>query len=130
MKIERLCRTVAVIQSDIGFLIKRGLKGEIMSDLHEFPYFEIEPNAFSPQAAQEMVSDNLKLCVEQITVLEKVDQGFTRYQVRLFPILFVCRNPRQIPGMQWLSHEKLMNLAFSSGHRKIFQQLDDWLLPV
>lgn len=129
IKIERLYRSVAVIQCGSDLLVKRGQKGKIMSDLYEFPYFEITPEAFSPQEIQAKITQHYALDVMQLHLLEEVSQGFTRYQVRLYPILFTCQQTREVEGMEWLSYSSLKQLAFSSGHRRIFQQLDDLLLP-
>ncbi len=130
IKIEFLYRAVAVIQCGSDFLVQRGRKGELMSDLYEFPYFEIDKEAFSPQVLQAKIIDKYTLPVVQTHILAEVQQGFTRYQVRLYPILFTCQQVKKIEGLDWLSHPALKRLAFSSGHRRIFQQLDDLLLPV
>lgn len=130
IKIEYLHRAVAVIQCDSHLLVKRGQKGVIMSDLYEFPYFEVEKEAASPQALKAKIMQHYALNVTQKQILKEVNQGFTRYQAQLYPILFTCPQPQKIEGLVWLPHQTLRQLAFSSGHRRIFQQIDDWLLPV
>lgn len=130
VKVERLYRFVAVIQNDCHFLVKRGKKGAIMSDLYEFPYFEVSPEGISAPEAQAKIAKDYALEAIPKHPLIEVRQGFTRYQVRLFPLLFTCRDVKHIEGCEWLSYTVLKQLAFSSGHRRIFQQLGDLLLPV
>ena len=48
-KIEQLHRSVAVVQCGSSYLVSRGKKGAVMSDLYEFPYFDISPEEFSPR---------------------------------------------------------------------------------
>jgi A/G-specific adenine glycosylase len=130
VKTEYLYRSVAVIQSGHNFLVKRGQKGALMSDLYEFPYFAMTKETFSAEELRMRIEQHFALQVVQKHMLTEVSQGFTRYQVRLYPILFMCLQPQEIEGLEWLSYSTLKHLAFSSGHRRIFQQLDDLLLPV
>lgn len=123
--VEYLHRAVAVIRSDSFYLVKRGEKGAIMSDLYEFPYFEMMKEDFSPQHLQSQIEQHYALEVVQKQVLPEVSHGFTRYHVRLYPILFNCQQAKTVEGLDWLSHEALKQRAFSSGHRRIFQQLDN-----
>lgn len=134
VKIEQLFRAVAVIQCGSNLLVKRGVKGEIMRDLYEFPYFEITQKEFSPNFLQKIIEETFSLEVEAIHQLKEVSHGFTRYQVKLFPALFSCDRPKEIQGMEWLSLQSLKQLAFSSGHLRIYQQLGhgfgDLLQPI
>lgn len=123
IKIEYLHRSVAVIQSGSAYLVKRGEKGAIMSDLYEFPYFDITGQSFCVQQLQAHIKELYALQIEKKQALAEVDQGFTRYQVRLYPILFTCLEPKNVENLEWLSYQSLKQLAFSSGHRRIFQQL-------
>jgi A/G-specific adenine glycosylase len=123
--VEYLHRAVAVIQSDSLYLVKRGKKGAIMSDLYEFPYFEMTKEDFSSQRLQSQIEQHYALEVVQRQVLPEVRHGFTRYRVRLYPILFTCQQAKTVEGLDWLSHETLKQLAFSSGHRRIFQRLEN-----
>lgn len=127
IKIEQLYRSVAVIQCDSHLLVKRGQKGAIMSDLYEFPYFEETKERFSSTNLRSKVAKYFALNVVEQEVLKEVKQGFTRYQAHLYPILFSCQQLQEIEGYVWLSYQKLKQLAFSSGHRRIFQQIGDLL---
>lgn len=122
-KIEFLHRSVAVVQFGNSYLVSRGKKGAVMSDLYEFPYFDISPEEFSPSQLKKNINLQYSLQVVQKKVLPEVAHGFTRYRVRLYPVLFHCHEPKEVEGLDWLPFEALQKLAFSSGHRRIFQQL-------
>ncbi len=124
IKVERLYRSVVVIQAGDSFLLKKGEKGKLMSDLYEFPYFE-EEKGFLTEAISEKVGKHLGLHVEQKGYLKEVKQSFTRYQAHLTPILYHCEHPKEIEGYTWIFNCDLKKLPFSSGHRKILHQLID-----
>lgn len=123
VKVEHLYRSVAVIQSRSSYLVKRGIKGKVMSDLYEFPFFEIERSQFCSKVLKGMIKTHFSLEVIENSILPEVSHGFTRYQVRLYPALFYCPAIQEVEGYQWVSKEDLQNLAFSSGHRRIFRQI-------
>ncbi len=128
IKIEHLFRAVAVIQWDSHFLVTRGERGAIMSDLYEFPYFEVDKETLDLQDLEAKIRENYDFSLIQRCVLKEVKHGFTRYQARLYPIWFNCQQPKKIENFEWLSYQELKQLAFSSGHRRVFQQLGDLLL--
>lgn len=122
---QKLFRTVAVLEFDKKILVKRGKKGEIMSDLHEFPYFETNSaKALSKKDLQsKLESWNLKVSAPQKMPIVK--HSFTRYQVQLTPIYFKCQTNPIIDDYLWLTYEELNQLAFSSGHRRIFEMIKE-----
>ncbi|CUI15721.1 A/G-specific adenine glycosylase MutY [Candidatus Protochlamydia naegleriophila] len=122
-KTEHLYRAVAVIQSAGYFLVKRGKKGEIMSDLYEFPFFETARDGMTPQQLQRHINSQFGLSVKAGQSLPSVEHGFTRYQARLDPVIFACAHRLAVPDLEWLDVEALKQRAFSSGHRRIFQGL-------
>ena len=122
-KIERLYRTVAVIQCEDTYLVKRGEKGAIMSDLYEFPYFDVPQEETSPEKLESQLQVTYGLQLTQKAILPEEKHGFTRYQVQLYPVLFTCTHRKNVEGGNWLSVDSLQKLAFSSGHRRIFQQI-------
>lgn len=123
--IEHLHRSVAVVQAGSSYLVSRGRKGAVMSDLYEFPYFDITPQAFSPVELKKKMKHHYSLQIVQKKLLPEVTHGYTRYHVRLYPVLFQTDDPKEIDGFDWIPHEALQKLAFSSGHRRIFHQLSD-----
>lgn len=125
-KIESLFRAVAVIRHDNKILVRRGVQGEIMSDLHEFPYFEITADGIDQDSFQEKVNNWLgsKVVFEQN--LPDVAHSFTRFRVKLTSMEFISeakRLPKVEPGYQWLTMLEISNLAFSSGHRRVLSEL-------
>ncbi|MFI0435064.1 MAG: A/G-specific adenine glycosylase [Parachlamydiaceae bacterium] len=129
IKIESIYRFVAVIQQGDHFLVKRGEKGAIMSDLYEFPYVEVKKGERSADAWMVQMENRYALRIEKTYPLQPVSQGFTRYQAVLYPSLFSCQEMKEVEGLVWLSLTALKQLAFSSGHRRIFQQVVDLPLP-
>lgn len=119
-----LNRCVAVICSGDSFLVRKGAAGNIMADLYEFPYFEM--------AAAEDCVDDISLKIENTFGLEisfakelkRVEHSFTRYRARLRPLLFNTNFQKPVnTSFQWLSLEELRELPFSSGHRRILDNL-------
>lgn len=112
-KVTKLERTVLIIQSKEGFLVKKGVKGKIMADLYEFPWLDghddIEKriqDAFGP--------------FEILEKLESVSHGFTRYQAKLYPYLIALKGDYR---GDYLWQKNLSSIPFSSGHRKIASRL-------
>lgn len=122
-KVEHLHRSVAVIQAGSSYLVQRGKKGAIMSDLYEFPYFDIGNEKFNPKTLKQNIGQSYSLKVIQKAVFEEVRHSFTRYHAHLYPVLYQCLDPRPVEGLEWIPHESLKKVAFSSGHRRIFHQL-------
>jgi A/G-specific adenine glycosylase len=123
---EALYRSVAVIRAGVSgdlYLVNRCKKGAIMSDLHEFPYFESNLDGLSVIDMQQKILEQLQCKVSWKEALSLVAHSFTKYRVRLTPHLFVCNNVAEVAGYQWLSLEELQALAFSSGHRRILNNL-------
>lgn len=124
IKVERLYRSVAVIRCANVFLVKRGAKGAVMSDLYEFPQFQINEGEFSLMEMRDQIERSLSLEVVEEKILPEVTHGFTRYLVKLYPALFICRDMKEIDGLEWLSEASLEKLAFSSGHRRIYREVN------
>jgi A/G-specific adenine glycosylase len=120
-KTKFLYRAVAILSCHEHYLIKRGKKGEIMSDLHEFPFFEVSMDGITTTQFQVQIEQSYGLATQVVQSLPQVYQSFTRYQVLLNPVLFSCKTPIPIEGFEWMSLPALKKLAFSSGHRRIFE---------
>lgn len=130
IQVEKLYRAVAVIQSNSHFLVRRGQKGEVMSDLYEFPYLEIGQQDVVSGQIEKKVAQWFSFPLVREGKLSEVSHGFTRYQAYLYPYFYSCSERRQIEGYEWISYEALKELPFSSGHRRIFQQVSRLLLQV
>lgn len=122
-KTENLYRAVAIIEHQNKFLVRRSQQGEIMSDLHEFPYFEVGVEGVSEKQLTYMIKGKFQIKATWETDLPEESHSFTRYRVKLFPAKFSCKSPPHIDQHQWLTLTQLRELAFSSGHRRILQML-------
>lgn len=110
--ITPLERSVFVVHHAGWVLVKRGEKEAIMADLYEFPYEERRGD----------VPDWLKRgsLVEE---LETIVHHFTRFKVTLYPSFWEMDERRDLPGYEWVEVARLSALPFSSGHRKLKNQL-------
>lgn len=123
-KTKTLYRSVTVIHWQDHFLVKRGTSGAIMHDLHEFPYFETDTNGMTKEELSQRIESEWKLRVVCIKPLLKTSHSFTHYQVHLYPMLFSIEKMLSIDQYQWIPLTQLKKLAFSSGHRRIFNSLE------
>ena len=116
-KITELRRAVVLIEAEWSFLIKKGTSGQVMADLYEFPYFEMEKDVWEIKEVMQRIKE-WGMRVEWVRKLPLVKHSFTRYRATLYPWLFKGLFA-EIPGFEWASRERLQMLPFSSGHRKI-----------
>lgn len=92
-------------------------KKKVMGHLVEFPYKEKEDK--SP-----IWTCLLKHSEKTYLPLKPVTQTFTRYRAKLTANLYRVNVMPNYKGLKWLSLEELKLYPFSSGHRKILQQLN------
>jgi len=116
-RILELFRTVVVIESNEMFLVRKGEKGKVMADLYEFPYFEgkIDPKKW--------VKTTFGMNVFPVRSLKQVIHSFTKYKATLFPMYFNAKETQPISGWEWVRKSELTRLPFSSGHRRILEQI-------
>ena len=118
-KTEELYRWVGVIVADQYTLIRRGTEGQIMHDLHEFPYVAAQSGA----EPRELLSHLLMLPLQERGRLNRITHGFTRYRVHLDPWIFNTVGQQPVEGYQWVHFDQLADFAFSSGHRRLLHAL-------
>ena len=121
--ITPLYREVPILLADDHILLRQVADGEIMSQLHEFPYFETEAGGWETHALAEKLQGDFQQEVKARTRLKEVTHGFTRYRARLRPTLFDCRKSSPPPQFQWVHRQQLPELPFSAGHRRILNDL-------
>lgn len=116
-KTTRLKRAVFLIEADGKILVKKGEAGKVMADLYEFPFFEMD-NVWT---REKMVSAVKKLGVNAKIVkkLPNTSHTFTRYKAELYPFRMKAKNCLPVDGYIWIEEERLNELPFSSGHRRI-----------
>lgn len=120
IKYEKLTRDLFIVIYSNSCLIRRGKTGEIMRDLHEFPYVE------TGQPLDEQLAKLGIFNSKQLAALPEVEHSFTRFRVRLMPQLVKVDEPQEISCYQWIPIEKLHLLAFSSGHKRVLQHFLEW----
>jgi A/G-specific adenine glycosylase len=109
-EIIQLRRQVAVVRVGEYVLVRQEKGKKVMSGLYEFPYAEEE---FAFQALVKKIAD-----------FQVVKHGFTRYRVTLFPTLYEMKEKIGVDGYEWLLWDRLKELPFSSGHRRILRMAD------
>lgn len=114
-KTTLLYRDVAVIECQGKIMIQKGQKGKIMADLYEFPY--VEKNRDVKEAFEAKLQVHLEYCY----ALPKQQQAFTRYRVHLFPHFLQAQDVDK--RFLWKDRESLNQLPFSSGHRRVLNEL-------
>lgn len=120
-----LHRAVAIVYSSHKVLISQVEAGKVMAGLHEFPYVELESDQI--ENAADLLQKDLKLSLEVKAKLPKLVHSFTRYRANLFPFIFEVDGEQERAlkqkGYRWVAKEELASLAFSSGHKRILQEL-------
>jgi A/G-specific adenine glycosylase len=104
-------RQVAIIEYQNEILIRQEKAGKVMAGLYEFPYAPLkQPLPFD-------------LPLRKLNELPIVKHGFTRYDVTLYPCRYEALEKKSLEGFVWKRREELSLLPFSSGHRRILQEL-------
>lgn len=115
-KTTLLKRIVIWLEAGGKVLVKKGEKGKVMADLYEFPYFEVEE--IWPE---KKVREAFGMEVKRIEKLPRVAHTFTRYKAELYPFRLYAEREKKVDGYEWVERERLRELPFSSGHRRILE---------
>ncbi len=106
----RFSKEIICVQFEDKFLIRKTPKGQVMADLWEFPSKE--------ELGEFVLSD-----CRQTGVFQKVKHGYTIYEASLIPTHWESSSEFMKEGYEWIAIEKLSELPFSAGHKKILRQL-------
>lgn len=109
-----LKRRVIIIHCKGEWLLKKGIRGKLMGDLYEFPYFDDPEEIFLNHFPFELTFE--EQLVEQ-------SQSFTRYRAQLFPTIWAAKEKKEMTGYQWFSWDAMQLIPFSSGHKRIVKEL-------
>lgn len=121
-EIIRLSRRVFIIECQGKVLLKIPPKEKLMQGLYEFPYKDFNENLDEAEFPFEL--DGLSFSKKTFRYfMEKVDQSYTRYQVKLYPEVHQVEKLEILHGFVWIDKEILKTLPFSSGHKKILINL-------
>ena len=119
-RIQKIVRSVAIVEADGAILVRKNDAQTVMQDLVEFPYFE---GRWSTRVLCTHVERLVSASVEPLGHLPPVKHSFTRFQATLFATRFRCAVRSEIPGWIWMSKTELHELAFSAGHRQLLSAL-------
>jgi A/G-specific adenine glycosylase len=113
-----LLRSVGVICFKNSYLIFKGAKGRVMADLYEFPYIE---KRVTGDELVDYFAHLLSIPLSYRHPLPPQSHTFTRYKAFLFPHLISAHS---ITSMhEWVAFDQMVQLPFSSGHRRILQTI-------
>lgn len=118
-----LYRSVAIIECEREYLVRKGKKGEVMADLYEFPFFESDKKGQTSKQLLNNLKGQHQLKGSVVRKLPVVVHSFTRYQAHLEPFHVTISDKYAVEGFDWKPMEALQHLAFSAGHRRILQHL-------
>jgi A/G-specific adenine glycosylase len=113
-----LKRSVAVISFQDLFFVQKGEKGKVMQDLYQFPFLDLVLTC--PEELTTAFSQSLGLPLEYRAELLNQHHTFTKYRVELYPHALKVKENTDLEG-EWYSIEKLRQLPFSSGHKRILE---------
>lgn len=118
IEITKLEKTVALILGENRMIVEKGTKGKKFADLYFFPTFDGE---LSSEQTKELLENQFGLNLVYQYSLEKVDHSYTRYRTKLFAHFF--QTDRCDFTKLWIEKEKLIELPFSAGHRKLLEMI-------
>lgn len=114
---EKLERSVALILHDDRILIYRVPSNTIMAGLYEFPSFPFTRHLTTA------IREELGLEVTPLRALSPVQHSYTRFRITLHATLFTTTTAVVPPNYLWHSLRDCLALPFSSGMRRLLQQL-------
>ncbi len=120
---EVLYRDVAVIIAGEEALVRQVEKGVVFAGLWEFPYFQSIPQGKKGAEIQQAISSSWNIVPSYICNLSEKRHTFTRFRACLYPKVFELSSKPYIGGYLWKQVEELQALPFSSGHRRVLQEL-------
>ncbi len=120
-KIERIEREVALLIFQKDVLINQVAPGKVMAGLYEFPYFSKLGKPIDDRLKEIGIQGDFLV----VSHLDSVKHSFTRFHVHLYPIILKCSKKISAYPYDWHPIEKLRELPFSSGHRKLIGALED-----
>lgn len=120
-----LFRDVIVFISDSTTLVVKRTGKKIMSGLYEFPFFESSPGGRSSEEIKNL-AQSYSTCSFQ-NRLANVTHSFTRFRASLYPWVIHASSQFSIQDGLWIPVEELSSLPFSSGHKKILFQIENFV---
>ena len=121
---EELLRAVTILIKEDRVLLRKGVEGEVMQDLYEFPYYQHQEKMLTTAMMEQWITEKFSFSPVFQEVLPKETHGFTRYRVQLESFVFNTKGMAEAPqGYLWHPLKELTQLPFSSGHRRVMHHL-------
>lgn len=121
-----LYRTVALLEFEGAYLVRKVPGNEVMGGLYEFPYIEME-GPLSCLERQALLAS--KFSIVNSSPLQMQKHTFTKYRATLFPYRGKLFSPLHLEGFLQVPLVALKELPFSSGHRRVLHALLQVVLP-
>lgn len=118
-QITALHRSVLIIRCGKEVLVGRVAAKKVMADLYEFPYLERTGTA----SLKSQIKRELKLHAQFSKQLSPVAHSFTRFRATLYPSLWHVEKKLPAANFAWMPLAELSKFPFSSGHKRIIQEL-------
>lgn len=135
-KVVPVSLVAAVIVDDGGRVYVRQRPENVRwASMWEFPDSELADGADPKEAVANLFADGTSQALDVRQSLPMVTHKFTKYQATVHP--FLCRLRDTFCGdlqgehacrCRWVSLDELNDLAFSSGHRQIIDQLSEHMV--
>jgi A/G-specific adenine glycosylase len=119
-KVEKISRGVAIVEAEGRVLVRKNQEDQLMGDLWEFPYFEEMTSLMGVKKKLVGLLGEAPVLIQKLGVVE---HSFTRFSAKLFPFRFLIPECKPVDGFCWVAKDKLQELPFSSGHRKLVKLL-------
>ncbi len=120
----KLHRLVPILLYKGQVALKKRGKGEVMEGLYEFPFIEMEGKESCEEACA-LFAETKCLTNVRHTRLQEVSHHFTRYKATLYPVLFFLKE--EVDQGTFFSAQEVEALSFSSGHKKLWTQVTNFL---
>jgi A/G-specific adenine glycosylase len=118
-----LWRDAVIFLSQGSALIAHKTGKQVMSGLYEFPYFESSPQGRSSADLLAFLQPLVPSKMTFITSLPQTSHSFTRFHAVLYPTVIASEEPFSWPQSVWIPIHELKSFPFSSGHKRILDNL-------
>ncbi|OJU80629.1 MAG: A/G-specific adenine glycosylase [Chlamydia sp. 32-24] len=124
----KLDRIVYVCIHKDEYLIQQEKPSQLMAGLIEFPYEDFDIKVESIESKRKKWIEKMDISYTSLQTLGKIKQFFTKYSVSLYPIILKINHKIEDSSLyHWKKLDELEKRAFSSGHKRIFDQLKELL---
>lgn len=122
-----LNRMVFIIEREGHLIIKKETERKVMQDLFSFPSFDLKDGE-AVSSPVGLLREVFGIEGEFISFLREETHTYTKYRVTLRPVLVRIKSGALPIGFQWVSLGQLSSLPFSSGYRRVINNLKTILL--